>query len=220
VTAGAVSIEPGCNARRSRKSTTRAERRSTYFGEHNFNVVTNPKVEIRVDDGRHYLLTSKEKFDGIIRSARSLGEGRCGALHQGILRGGQAAPNPGGVVTQFVQLYESNEEAVKSEIATFFEVFPNGAVFANLVNGQGYDVVLVGQAEPMVIDVDKMQQRLNLPSTRLSCNRSAKRNLLRVDLLSTFAGHATDLKTLARGRVINRDRNLRLQYLAGLGLNL
>jgi len=31
---------------------------------------------------------------------------------------------PGGVVTVFVQLYESTEEAVKSEIATFFEVFP------------------------------------------------------------------------------------------------
>ena len=69
--------------------------------------------------------------------------------------------NPGGVVTQFVQLYESNEEAVKSEIATFFEVFPHGLVFANTVAGQGYDVVLVGQAEPTRIDVDKMEARLN-----------------------------------------------------------
>ena len=39
--------------------------------------------------------------------------------------------NPGGVVTLFVQLYESNTEAVKSEIATFFEAFPNGVVFGN-----------------------------------------------------------------------------------------
>ena len=29
-------------------------------------------------------------------------------------------------MTLFVQLYESNTEAVKSEVATFFEVFPNG----------------------------------------------------------------------------------------------
>ena len=39
--------------------------------------------------------------------------------------------NPGGVVTLFVQLYESNTEAVKSEIATFFEAFPNGVVWGN-----------------------------------------------------------------------------------------
>ena len=32
--------------------------------------------------------------------------------------------NPGGVVTLFVQLYESNTEAVKSEVATFLEAFP------------------------------------------------------------------------------------------------
>jgi hypothetical protein len=33
--------------------------------------------------------------------------------------------NPGGVVTLFVQLYESNTEAVKSEIATLAQVFPD-----------------------------------------------------------------------------------------------
>ena len=36
--------------------------------------------------------------------------------------------NPGGAITLFVQLYESNTEAVKSEIATFFRAFPNGVV--------------------------------------------------------------------------------------------
>ena len=65
--------------------------------------------------------------------------------------------NPGGVVTVFVQLYESNLEAVKSEIATFFEAFPNGMIFANLYNGQGYDLVLLGQVEPTRINLDEMR---------------------------------------------------------------
>ena len=51
--------------------------------------------------------------------------------------------NPGGVVTLFVQLYESNPAAVKSEIATFLEAFPNGVVWGNTNNGQGYDLVLM-----------------------------------------------------------------------------
>ncbi len=45
--------------------------------------------------------------------------------------------NPGGVVTLFVQLYESNTEAVKSEVATFLEAFPNGMIFGNTNNGAG-----------------------------------------------------------------------------------
>src|SRR5580658_2998224 len=66
VTAGAVSVEPKL------ESETIAEIEplvpsvvSKYFGEHNFNVVTNPKVHVVIDDGRHFLMTTKMKFDGI-----------------------------------------------------------------------------------------------------------------------------------------------------------
>ena len=38
---------------------------SKHFGEHNFHVVDNPKVHVRIDDARHYLLTTNEKFDAI-----------------------------------------------------------------------------------------------------------------------------------------------------------
>jgi len=39
------------------------------------------------------------------------------------------------------------------------------------------------------------------------------------DLLATYAVKASDLRPWLRNAQINRDRNLRLQYLAGLGLN-
>ena len=38
---------------------------SKYFGEHNYDVVDNPKVTIHIDDARHFLLTTDEKFDAI-----------------------------------------------------------------------------------------------------------------------------------------------------------
>ena len=66
--------------------------------------------------------------------------------------------NPGGVVTQWVPLYESSEEVVKSEIGTFFEAFPNGTVWGNDRSGEGYDVVLLGQQEPTHIDIEAMQK--------------------------------------------------------------
>src|ERR671925_2209798 len=66
VTAGAVSIDPGV------EHETIAEIEplvpsvvSKYFGDQNFRVVDNPKVHIRVDDARHFLLTTREKFDAI-----------------------------------------------------------------------------------------------------------------------------------------------------------
>ena len=39
------------------------------------------------------------------------------------------------------------------------------------------------------------------------------------DLFATYAGRASDLKRWLKGAAINRDGNLRMQYLAGLGLD-
>jgi spermidine synthase len=124
------------------------------------------------------------------------------------------------VVTQWVPLYESNAETVKSEIATFFNVFPNGTVWANEVDGSGYDIFLLGTAEPMRIDVGRLMQRLQRPDHArvLESLRSVGFSSL-PGLLSTYAGQAQDLAPWLVGAEINRDGNLRLQYMAGLALN-
>jgi spermidine synthase len=221
-TAGAVSIE----SRLQKETIVEIEPLvpkvvSTHFAEHNFDVIRNPKVEVVIDDGRHYLLTSKEKFDGITSDPLDPWVKGAAALYtREFFEIAKAHLNPGGVVTQFVQLYESNEEAVKSEIATFFEAFPNGMVFANTVNGQGYDVVLFGQVEPTAIDVDKLQARLDSPDFARMAQSLREIGIYSArDLMATYAGSATDLKPWTRDALINRDRNLRLQYLAGMSLN-
>ncbi len=155
------------------------------------------------------------------RSAGSVGEGRGDALYAGILRRGQDPPEPGGVVTLFVQLYESSPEAVKSELATFFEAFPNGVVFGNTTNGEGYDTVLVGSVDPLHINVDAIQAKLASPEyARVAQSLREIGFNSAIELFSTFAGRASDLKPFLKDASVNRDRNLRLQYLAGLGLNV
>ena len=72
----------------------------------------------------------------------------------------------------------------------------------------------------MTIDVDAMQQRLDREDhagVRASLNEVYLGSAL--DLLSIYAGQATDLDKWLVDAEINLDRNMRLQYLAGLGLN-
>jgi len=123
-------------------------------------------------------------------------------------------------VTVFVQLYESSPEAVKSEVATFFEAFPRGVIWGNTHLGRGYDMVLLGQAEPAPIDLDAMDARLKDPRFA-AVQRSLEEIGMgsAVTLLGSFAGRAVDLPEWLRDASINRDRDLRLQYLAGMGLN-
>lgn len=223
VTAGAVSIDPLVKEQIIAEIEPLVPQvAGDYFGAHNFNVVTNPKVKIHLDDARHYLLTTDEKFDAITSDPLDPWVKGAATLYtREFFDVVKAHLNPGGVVTLFVQLYESSEDAVKSEIATFLEAFPNGVVFANLYQGQGYDLVLLGQLEPRPIDIDAIEARLRQPENAAILHSLSEIGInSAVDLFGTYAGSALDMAKWLSGASINRDMNLRLQYLAGLGLNL
>ncbi len=189
-----------------------------YFERQNFNVLHDPRVTITYDDARHFILTTDAKYDIItsdpihpwVKGAATLYTEQYFELVKQHL-------NPGGLVTQWVPLYESNEAAVKSEIATFFRVFPNGTVWGNTNQGQGYDLVLLGQVEPLHLNVDSLQTRLDRPDMRVVAASLADVGFYTVnDLLETYAGDAADLGQWLADAQINLDRNLRLQYLAGM----
>jgi spermidine synthase len=223
VTAGAVSIDPRVKAQTIAEIEPLVpEVVSTHFSEHNFDVVRNPKVRIHLDDARHYLLTTDEKFDAVTSDPLDPWVKGAATLYtREFFAEVKEHLNPGGVVTLFVQLYESNDAAVKSEIATFLEAFPDGAVFANTVNNQGYDLVLYGQLGDGRINVDTVQARLS--STEGDPVRQSLAQIginSAVELFGTYAGGRRDMQKWLSDAIINTDRNLRLQYLAGLGLNL
>lgn len=193
-----------------------------HFGEENYHVVRDPRVQIVYDDARHYILTTREKFDIITSDPiNPWMKGAATLYTQDYFELVRKRLNPGGVVTQWVPLYEATPEAVKSEMATFFRVFPGGSVWSNDAAGKGYDVVMLGQAEPQRIDVDRLQARLESPPfARVKTSLTDVRLGDAATLVRTYAGRAADLGNWLAGAEINRDRNLRLQYLAGLGANI
>ena len=68
--------------------------------------------------------------------------------------------------------------------------------------------------------MDQVQERLgnrNYERVRQSLKDAGFRSAFA--LLSTYAGQAADLRPWLKDAPINRDRDLRLEYLAGLGLN-
>ena len=223
ITAGAVSIDP----RVEHETIVEIEpfvphAASVYFGEANFDVLQNPKAQLRIDDGRHFLLTTKERFDGItVDPLDPWVKGAANLYTKEFLEAMKQRLNPGGAVTMYIQLFQTNLEAVKSSVATFFEVFPNATIWGNPYQGRGHDMMLLGQVEPLRIDLDEMERRFGYRDERNMIPQSLAEIGIDspVDLFATYAGRKSDLTAWLRGAAINRDRNLRMQYLAGLALN-
>jgi spermidine synthase len=194
-----------------------------FFKEQNHDVVHDPRVTIVYDDARHFVSTSKEKFDIItsdpihpwVKGSATLYTSEYFQICKDHL-------NPGGLVTQWVPLYQSSTEVIKCEFATFFQAFPGGTIWSNDSGGTAYDLVLMGgkDDEPK-IDVDAMSARWDQPDhigAAGSLEAVGFRDAL--SLLETYEGQGSDVKPWLVGAQINRDINLRLQFMAGLAMNL
>src|SRR5450432_2651878 len=192
-----------------------------YFAQQDYDVLHNPRTRIVYDDARHYILTTPEKFDIIASDPLDVFVKGTAALYtEEYFEAVKRHLNPGGLFTLYVPLYESDEKTVKSELATFLEVFPYGTVWANTINGSGYDLIFMGQADALTIDLDELQQRLNRPGyARVAQSLRDIGVNSPVDLFATYAGRKSDLKAWYGGVELNRDRDLRLQYLGGWGIN-
>jgi spermidine synthase len=201
----------------------------------NPHLVNGKKVQAVYDDGRHYIRTLPRdvKFDIItsdpidpwVKGSAALNTVEYYEMCKSHLK-------PGGVMSLWMPLYESNMDSSKSMIATFFKVFPHGMLFSNDEHLEGYDAVLLGQAEPSAIDIDQLAEMLGNPDYSLArksitdvgfgINNTGigddNLNVV-VNLLATYAVCGADLGSWTQNAQINSDRDLRLQYLAGMYFN-
>ena len=188
-----------------------------YFKKYNNAIVDDPRVEIIFDDGRHFLATTEEKFDIITTDPiHPWVKGAAILYSKEFYELVKLRLNPNGIMTQWVPLYDTSEEAVKSELGTFFNVFEHGSLWDSSLDGKGYDLVALGTAEGNEIDLHAIQQRLD-------SNSELVKQMNDVDLgdsfeiAQTFSGFRADSQQWLADAELNTDQNLRLQYLAGAG---
>jgi spermidine synthase len=192
-----------------------------FFATQNYSVMRDPRTRIVYDDARHFVFTAKRKFDVITTDPiHPWIKGTSTLYSKEYYELVKAHLNTGGVVAQWLPIYDSDPATVRSELATFFEVFPYGTVWSNYTQKEGgYDLVLIG-GNVAAINLDAIQERLDRPEYSKVLASIGEVGLhSAAELLATYAGRASDLKSYFAGAPINNDMNLRLQYLAGLGVN-
>jgi spermidine synthase len=192
-----------------------------YFAKQDYDVMHNPRTHIVFDDARHYILTTTDKFDVIASDPLDVFvKGTAAIYSKEYFEAVKQHLNPGGFFTLYVPLYESDVPTIKSEFATFFDVFPDATIWINTRDGRGYDMVFLGQDGPLKINLDELQQRLERPDYAPVAESLREIEIASsVDLMTTYIAQRSDLAAWLEGAEINRDRDLRLEYLAGWGIN-
>ncbi len=178
------------------------------FEKYNHHVLDNPKVHIIFNDGRNFLLTTDRKFDVItadpihpwFRGAGYLYTTEYFKLASEHLR-------PGGVVCQWLPIYELAPADVRSIVRTFGRNF----AYTMLWLTQD-DAEMIGSNSPIVIDEKDLAKRIAEPAVAADLRQvnmgSAE------EFLSYFVMGTEGMRNFGRGGIINTDDDLYLEFSA------
>jgi len=183
------------------------------FGEHNHDI-TRQGATLVLADGRNHLLLTDDRYDLIAADPIHpwvAGSGNLYTVEYFRLAASRLAE--GGVMGQWVPLYQLTACDVRSVLATFHAVFDHVRVFYT-----GYDLVVVGSRSPLFFDPLEWKRRCRAPIVADDLASIGIRDL--EDLLACFLFTENGLgRFLEMGEFkVNRDANQTLEYSAPMSL--
>jgi spermidine synthase len=178
------------------------------FKKYNHDVLNSPKLRIVFNDGRNFLMTSKDKFDVI--TADPIHPWFRGAGYLYTTEYFKLASEhllPGGVICQWLPIYEMTVEDLKSVVRTFGERFRYTMLWLT-----HYDAELVGSNSPILIDEAELDKRIREPA--IFSDLAQVRMGSTTDFLSYFVMGTEGMRKFSEGGILNTDNNLYLEFSA------
>lgn len=164
------------------------------FAAANGEVFRDPRVRFIHDDGRNYLNLTGERYDLITSEPPPpMAAGVYRLYSREYYESALAHLAPGGMMAQWLPVYQLPPEAVDLAVGTFLAVFPNALLFS----GFEREFILVGSGSP--ID-------LSLIEDRLSSSERVAGDLARIEI--------DDWLSLV-ARIVQSDAELRRHYGGG-----
>ena len=124
-----------------------------YFDDYNHRCLQDPRHRLILNDGRNHLLLTGETYDVIVSEPSNPWIAGVGSLFtREFFELTKKRLAPGGVVCQWVQTYQMQEEDLRTILSTFFDAYP----YLHLWQGAPGDLILVASLEPLRIDLDRL----------------------------------------------------------------
>jgi len=188
---------------------------SRFFDHVNHRPLDDPRVRVRINDARNHLqLSSDGAYDMVISEPSNPWlSGAANLFTHEFFELGKRKMSPGGVWTQWLQLYGMQVDDLRSVLATFESVYQHVNVF--LVDN--VDLILLGSDEPLEMTAANAAEIFNRPGLRDDLGQVGVRSAS--DFLARFLFDENGIRQLATRVGLNTDDNMRIEYSAPLHLH-
>ncbi len=173
----------------------------------NFDLTRDPRMDIRVRDGRRELLASEQRYDLItLEPPPPSAAGVVNLYSSDFYRLAASRLQTGGLVAQWLPLPTQNDEDTRSLVQSFIEVFPH----ATLWTTELHEMMLVGSMQPMALDAARIAQRFAEPPVAAALGEVGIASP--AALLATWVGDRTMLARYAGDAPAVSDDRPRIEY--------
>ncbi|MEN9677455.1 MAG: hypothetical protein RIS76_3351 [Verrucomicrobiota bacterium] len=139
-----------------------------YFDQVNDHALADSRVRLAVEDAKSFLRVTPRKYDVIVTEpSNPWMAGVAAVFSQEYYADARDRLKPGGLVAQWLQVYETNDRIVDTVVNTFSSVFPQVGIWQV---GAG-DLVLIGSMNPLTPDLAAMGRRFEDPVVRADLAR-------------------------------------------------
>ncbi|MFN8057863.1 MAG: fused MFS/spermidine synthase [Vicinamibacterales bacterium] len=182
---------------------------ASYFAAENHGALSDPRTNLVLGDGRTHLLLSSRDYDVIVSEpSNPWMAGIANLFTREMFAAAKRRLKPGGVFCQWAHTYDISDADLRSIVATFGSVFPDGALW---LVGEG-DVLLVGSTEPIAPKLQTMVEQWDRPGLSADLADVDIRDAF--SLVSQWLGGSTLLKTYGEGARPQTDDRLSLEFTA------
>jgi spermidine synthase len=173
----------------------------------NYKASSDPRIQIRIRDGRQELLRSTELYDLITLEPPPPSAERVANLYSTEfykLAGRRLRPD--GLFAQWLPLATQNDEDTRTLVRSFLDGFP----FATLWTTELNEMLLIGSYSPIELDADRIGRRYEQPAVQKSLN--AVGIFSPAGLLATWVMDRDGLEHYAGNALAVTDNHPRIEY--------
>jgi spermidine synthase len=180
---------------------------SRHFAAVNRNALDAPRTRLILGDGRSHLLLSDAAYDVIVSEpSNPWMAGVASLFTREFFEAARNRLAPGGVLCQWAHTYSISDADLRSIVATFAAVFPDGTMW---LVGDG-DLLLVGSSaplEPLLANIERHWTRPEVAADLAGVSAQGP-----FAFLSMFTGGSVHLRAYGRGAAVQTDDRMALEF--------
>ncbi|WP_457580606.1 fused MFS/spermidine synthase [Ensifer canadensis] len=206
ITAGSLLAYPGLEHRVAAELLPSVARATGLFAG-NFGAANDPRLEIRLSDGRRELLRSQERYDLItLEPPPPSAAGVVNLYSSDFYRLARDRLAENGMVAQWLPIATQNDEDTQSLVKSFLDTFPE----ATLWSTELHEMLLVGSLEPQELDATRIAGRMKERSIAAALGEVGISSP--ADLLATWMMDRSGLERYAGSALPVTDDQPRIEY--------